>query len=78
LYSHEKEPLGTGWFPPCFFLKSSAGPLALARDILLEPHDEPFFVLNSDVTSAFPLAELVAFHKGHGKEGTIMVVRRDA
>jgi len=61
LYSHEKEPLGT------------AGPLALAKDLLMDPPDEPFFVLNSDVTSEFPLADLVTFHKSHGKEGTIMV-----
>eukprot|EP01126_Amoeba_proteus_P050840 TRINITY_DN603_c0_g1_i4.p1 TRINITY_DN603_c0_g1~~TRINITY_DN603_c0_g1_i4.p1 ORF type:complete len:304 (+),score=53.78 TRINITY_DN603_c0_g1_i4:245-1156(+) len=61
LYSHEEEPLGT------------AGPLALARDLLLDPPDEPFFVLNSDVTSEFPLNDLLQFHKAHKKEGTIMV-----
>jgi len=61
LYSREREPLGT------------AGPLALAKHLLLEPEDEPFFVLNSDVTSEFPLADLITFHKSHGREGTIMV-----
>ena len=40
-FSHEKEPLGT------------AGPLALARDVLGRD-DEPFFVLNSDVICDFP------------------------
>ena len=40
-FSHEKEPLGT------------AGPLALARDVLGKD-DEPFFVLNSDVICDFP------------------------
>lgn len=42
VFSVETEPLGT------------AGPLALARDILLQD-DNPFFVLNSDVTCRFPL-----------------------
>jgi mannose-1-phosphate guanylyltransferase len=54
---------------------SPAGPLALAREIL-EEDGEPFFVLNSDITCEYPLADLLAFHKNHGKEGTIMV-RRD-
>jgi len=54
----------------------TAGPLALAREILMEgPEDEPFFVLNSDITSAFPFAALLNFHKKHGKEGTIMVTQ---
>jgi mannose-1-phosphate guanylyltransferase len=62
VFSHEQEPLGT------------AGPLALARDLLMTD-DEPFFVLNSDVTCKFPLVELLQFHKKHGKEGTIMVTK---
>lgn len=62
IYSHEKTPLGT------------AGPLALAAEHLLTD-DEPFFVLNSDVTCQFPLKELLNFHKNHGKEGTIMVTK---
>lgn len=60
--SHEKEPLGT------------AGPLALARDILTSD-DEPFFVLNSDIICAFPFADMIAFHKNHGKQGTIVVTK---
>ncbi|KAG5478388.1 hypothetical protein LSCM4_04620 [Leishmania orientalis] len=60
VFSVEDEPLGT------------AGPLALARDILLQD-DKPFFVLNSDVTCTFPMQELLNFHKAHGGEGTIMV-----
>jgi mannose-1-phosphate guanylyltransferase len=59
-FSVESEPLGT------------AGPLALAREILLKD-DEPFFVLNSDVICDFPFEELAAFHKNHGAEGTILV-----
>ena len=35
--------------------------------------DEPFFVLNSDVVCDFPFKEMAAFHKNHGKEGTIVV-----
>ncbi|XP_038069061.1 mannose-1-phosphate guanyltransferase beta-A-like [Patiria miniata] len=60
--SHEVEPLGT------------AGPLALARDILKED-GEPFFVLNSDISCEFPFQEMIDFHKKHGKEGTIVVTK---
>eukprot|EP00758_Cryptobia_borreli_P016637 Tbor_TRINITY_DN6123_c1_g1::TRINITY_DN6123_c1_g1_i1::g.22451::m.22451/K00966/GMPP; mannose-1-phosphate guanylyltransferase len=62
IYSHEKEPLGT------------AGPLALAREELCKDN-EPFFVLNSDVTCEFPLKELLEFHKSHGGEGSILVTK---
>ncbi|KAI8815910.1 nucleotide-diphospho-sugar transferase [Fimicolochytrium jonesii] len=58
-FSIESEPLGT------------AGPLALARDILAKD-DSPFFVLNSDVICEFPFEELLNFHKEHGCEGTLM------
>ncbi|XP_056384328.1 mannose-1-phosphate guanyltransferase beta isoform X2 [Hyla sarda] len=58
--SHEKEPLGT------------AGPLALARELLTE-NSEPFFVLNSDVICDFPFEDMVRFHQHHGKEGTIVL-----
>ncbi|CAE7700128.1 unnamed protein product [Symbiodinium sp. KB8] len=61
--SLEETPMGT------------AGPLALAREHLKTPTDEPFFVFNSDVTCEYPLADLLAFHKAHGKEGTIMVTQ---
>lgn len=54
------------------YLLHSAGPLALARDLLDD--GEPFFVLNSDVICEFPFADLLAFHKAHGAEGTIMVL----
>jgi len=62
LFSHETEPLGT------------AGPLALAKDILCVDN-EPFFVLNSDITCDFPFKEMVMFHKEHGREGTIVVTK---
>ena len=58
--SLEQEPLGT------------AGPLALARDLLTED-SEPFFVLNSDIICEFPFKQLLKFHKNHGREGTIVV-----
>ncbi|KAL7754249.1 mannose-1-phosphate guanyltransferase [Sorochytrium milnesiophthora] len=61
-FSVETEPLGT------------AGPLALARDVLGKD-DSPFFVLNSDVICEYPFKELAAFHKNHGTEGTIMVTK---
>uniref|UniRef100_A0A0D9V7R8 mannose-1-phosphate guanylyltransferase n=1 Tax=Leersia perrieri TaxID=77586 RepID=A0A0D9V7R8_9ORYZ len=63
--SQETEPLGT------------AGPLALARDKLVDGSGDPFFVLNSDVISEYPFAELIKFHKNHGGEATIMVTKVD-
>lgn len=62
IFSHETEPLGT------------AGPLALAKDIL-STSTEPFYVLNSDVICDFPFLELEKFHRNHGKEGTIVVTK---
>jgi mannose-1-phosphate guanylyltransferase len=64
IYSKEDEPLGT------------AGPISLARQYIEEGNpDEPFFVLNSDITSEFPFIELLEYHRSHGKEGTIMVTK---
>jgi len=60
-YSRETEPLGT------------AGPMALARDLLND--GQPFFVLNSDIICTFPFAEFLEFHKKHGGEGSIMVTK---
>ncbi len=59
-FSVETEPLGT------------AGPLALARDILAKD-DEPFFVLNSDIICDFPFDKMIEFHRQHGNEGSILV-----
>jgi mannose-1-phosphate guanylyltransferase len=61
-FSIESEPLGT------------AGPLKLAEEILGKD-DAPFFVLNSDVICEYPFADLAAFHKAHGDEGTIVVTK---
>lgn len=63
-FSVETEPLGT------------AGPLALARDILGKDN-EPFFVLNSDVICEFPFQDMIDFHNAHGGEGTILVTKVD-
>lgn len=59
-------------FLGCSFIHEyAAGPLKLAESILKD--GEPFFVLNSDVICRFPFKELLAFHKLHGREGTILV-----
>lgn len=63
--SEETEPLGT------------AGPLALARDMLIDGSGQPFFVLNSDVISEYPLNEMIQFHQSHGGEASIMVTKVD-
>ncbi|ESR42413.1 hypothetical protein CICLE_v10012040mg [Citrus x clementina] len=63
--SQETEPLGT------------AGPLALARDKLIDDSGEPFFVLNSDVISEYPLKQMIEFHRGRGGEASIMVTKVD-
>jgi mannose-1-phosphate guanylyltransferase len=60
--SIETEPMGT------------AGPLALARDILTRDNAEGcFYVLNSDIICNYPFVEMLQFHKSHGKEGTLVV-----
>ena len=52
----------------------TAGPIKLAEEILLKDNEDGlFFVFNSDIICEFPLEELVAFHKNHGKEGTILL-----
>lgn len=61
--SQETEPLGT------------AGPLALARDKLVDKSGDPFFVLNSDVICEYPLCEMIEFHKSHGGEASLMVTK---
>ncbi|KAI9321303.1 mannose-1-phosphate guanyltransferase [Dichotomocladium elegans] len=63
-FSVETEPLGT------------AGPLALAREILAKD-DSPFFVLNSDIICDYPFEKLRDFHLEHGCEGTIVVTKVD-
>jgi mannose-1-phosphate guanylyltransferase len=61
--SQEPEPMGT------------AGPLALAREILDDGSGTPFFVLNSDVICEYPLLEMLDFHKKTGAEATILVTK---
>uniref|UniRef100_A0A915EM91 Nucleotidyl transferase domain-containing protein n=1 Tax=Ditylenchus dipsaci TaxID=166011 RepID=A0A915EM91_9BILA len=62
LFSSETEPLGT-----------AGKSLSLARKHL--EGDEPFFVLNSDVICDFPFSDMMAYHKLHGKQGTIAVTK---
>lgn len=65
----------SGDYPLVFmelFLIFLAGPLALARG-WLEETDDPFFVLNADITCEYPFKQMIEFHKKHGKEGTIVV-----
>lgn len=61
--SEEETPMGT------------AGPLALARDLLDDGTGEPFFMLNADVICDYPLKEVLAYHKSHGGEATILVTK---
>lgn len=63
VFSHESEPLGT------------AGPLALAKHLLANEQNQPFIVLNSDIICEYPFKDLIAFHKSHGREGTIVVTK---
>eukprot|EP00249_Psilotum_nudum_P025372 c29778_g1_i1 orf=242-1327(+) len=63
--SQETEPLGT------------AGPLALARDKLQDGSGDPFFVLNSDVISEYPLKRFIEFHRICGGEASILVTKVD-
>lgn len=60
--SLEDEPMGT------------AGPIRLAEDIIRADNtEELFFVFNSDIICDFPLKDMIAYHKAHGGEGTLMV-----
>lgn len=63
--SQEKEPMGT------------AGPLALARELLDDGSGQPFFVLNSDVVCDYPLKEMLEFHRARDAEATILVTKVD-
>ncbi|KAL3311967.1 hypothetical protein Ciccas_009449 [Cichlidogyrus casuarinus] len=63
-FSYENQAMGT------------AGPIALAKELLLSDGDnDPFFMLNSDIICEFPFADFLAFHAGHGKEASILVTQ---
>lgn len=54
----------------------TAGPIRLAREYLTKDNEEGlFFVFNSDIACEFPLDKLLAFHRSHGKEGTIFLAQ---
>ncbi|KAM9996802.1 hypothetical protein ACTFIZ_001754 [Dictyostelium cf. discoideum] len=59
-YINEEKVLGT------------AGGLYHFRDIILEGSPSEIFVLHSDICCAFPLNDLLQFHKQHGRPCTIM------
>ena len=62
--SQEEEPLGT------------AGPIRLARDLLLEDDGCPFFfVFNSDIICEYPLQYMLDYHVKHGKEATMITTQ---
>lgn len=55
----------------------TAGPLALARELLDDGSGTPFFVLNSDVACNYPLKEMLEFHRARDAEATILVTKVD-
>jgi NDP-sugar pyrophosphorylase family protein len=50
----------------------TAGPIGLIDDL-----DEPFLVMNGDILTTLPYMELVRFHAGHGRIGTIAGCARE-
>ena len=48
-------------------MSPSAGPLALARDIL-DADFSPFFVLNNDVICNYPFTKMLEAHKASSRE----------
>ncbi|KAG4303794.1 hypothetical protein PORY_002792 [Pneumocystis oryctolagi] len=86
-FSVESEPLGMDkrksevkprifGAKKCLFTvhNCTAGPLALARNIL-EKDDSPFFVLNSDIICEYNFTQFLRFHQSHQAEGTIIVTK---
>eukprot|EP00898_Chlorokybus_atmophyticus_P000856 jgi/Chlat1/1771/Chrsp134S02093 len=53
----------------------SAGGLLHFKDVILEDNPENIFVINCDVCSSFPLAELLEAHHQSQRLGTILVKR---
>lgn len=53
----------------------TAGPLALARQLLDDGSGKPFFVLNSDVVCPYPLKDMLDFHMAREAEATILVTK---
>ncbi|WZN60909.1 mannose-1-phosphate guanyltransferase [Chloropicon roscoffensis] len=56
----------------------SAGGLHRFRDLLLQGNPDFLFVLNCDVCSDYPLNDMLAFHKTHGGQATLLVKRVDS
>jgi len=51
----------------------TAGPLALAKELLLAGTKDTFFLINCDVLCEFPLANLYHFHKSRKAEVTLLI-----
>ncbi|KAK9104532.1 hypothetical protein Scep_021376 [Stephania cephalantha] len=52
---------------------STACPLSLPKDKLIDESSSPFFIFNSDVICEFPFEKMTEFHKTHGGEASIMI-----
>ncbi|KAG7246294.1 hypothetical protein CRUP_013704, partial [Coryphaenoides rupestris] len=61
-YLQEYAALGTG------------GGLYHFRDQILSGGPQAFFVMNADVCSEFPLAEMLAFHQEHREPGSLVIL----
>ncbi|KAE8299489.1 Mannose-1-phosphate guanyltransferase alpha-A [Larimichthys crocea] len=61
-YLQEYSALGTG------------GGIYHFRDQIVSGSPEAFFVLNADVCSAFPLAEMLSFQKEHGEPNSFVIL----
>lgn len=61
-YLQEYAALGTG------------GGIYHFRDQIVAGSPEAFFVLNADVCSAFPLAEMLSFQKEHGEPNSFVIL----
>ena len=54
----------------------TAGPIRLAEKLLTTDNEDGLvFVFNADIICDYPLTEMVAYHKSHGKQGTIVVTQ---
>lgn len=61
-YLQEYSALGTG------------GGIYHFRDQIVSGNPEAFFVMNADVSSAFPLTEMLSFQKEHGEPNSFVLL----
>jgi len=62
-YLRESKELGT------------AGGLNRYRDDILSGSPDAIFILHCDIGCTFPLADMLSFHRKHGRNGTVMAVK---